>query len=88
MKRLLQLRSNILVPSDDQMIHTGGNIIAGAAVGENGELKLSRKEPKMIINFRRGSQKRGRDDNLVNYANSKKQRYDKYSNGNQSQPRQ
>ena len=86
------------------MIHTGGNIIAGATVGENGELKLSRKERKMIINFRRnrnkpnqpdnddnrsssggGSQKRGRDDNLVNYANSKKQRYDKYSNGNQSQ---
>ena len=51
MKRLLQLRSNILVPSDDQMIHTGENIIAGAAVGENGELKLSRKERKMIINF-------------------------------------
>eukprot|EP01036_Dinobryon_divergens_P054730 gene54730-73130_t len=29
-----------------------------------------------------GAPKRGREDNLVNYANSKKQRYDKYSNGN------
>jgi hypothetical protein len=97
------LKGDILVPSD-QMIHTGGNI-AGAAVGDNGEFKLSRKERKMIMNFRRdtnkpnqpdndddsntrssggGGQKRGRDDNLVNYTNSKKQRYDKYSNGNRN----
>ena len=95
------LKGDILVPSD-QMIPTGGNI-AGAAVGDNGEFKVSRKERKMIMNFRRdtnkpnqsdndddantrhsngGGPKRGRDDNLVNYTNSKKQRYDKYSNGN------
>ena len=97
------LKGDILV-SSDQMIPTGGNI-AGAAVGDNGEFKLSRKERKLIMNFRRdtnkpnqpdadddvenrhssgGGQKRGRDDNLVNYSNSKKQRYDKYSNGNRN----
>ncbi len=95
------LKGDILVPSD-QMISTGGNI-AGTAVGDNGELKLSRKERIMIMNFRRdtnkpnqpdndddvnirysngGGPKRSRDDNLAIYANSKKQRYDKYSNNN------
>ncbi len=49
------LKGDILVPSD-QMIATGGNI-AGAAVGDNGEFKVSRKEGKLIMNFRRETNK-------------------------------
>ena len=49
------LKGDILVPSD-QMIVTGGNI-AGAAVGDNGEFKVSRKEGKLIMNFRRETNK-------------------------------
>ena len=87
------LKGDTLVPSD-QMIPTGGHI-AGTTIGDNGEFKLSRKERKMIMNFRQsnkpnqpdadddgdsrypgGNQKRGRSDNLANYTNSKKPRYE------------
>ena len=44
------------------MIPTGGNI-AGAAVGDNGEFNVSRKERKMIMNFRRETNKPNQPDN-------------------------
>jgi hypothetical protein len=86
-----RLEGNALVPCD-QMILSGGHF-AGAAVGDNeDQIKLSRREKRIIMTMRKERQtnqsdgdddtdgrhqKRGRDDLTVNYAGGKKPRYDK-----------
>ena len=82
------LKGDTLVPSD-QMIPSGGQI-AGAAVDQNVDFKLSRKEKKMILNLRKdretddddnddnhGKKKRSREEYMSNYGNTKKPNYDK-----------
>ena len=76
------LKGDTLVPSD-QMIPSGGQN-AGAAVDQNVDFKLSRKEKKMILILRKdreidndGKKKRSREKYMSNYGNNRKPSYDK-----------
>lgn len=91
--KVLNSRTNELVISDQMITTGGGNHIAGAAVGEQSgeQIRLSRKEKKIIMSLRHskqpnqpdgdddvnpGSRKRGRQENYANFAGGgKRTRY-------------